>query len=164
MKFKTSIILASGSPRRKSLLNELGIEFVIKLKDVDENYPDELKREEVAIYLARKKAAVYNEEVQEGFTVITADTIVCLDNQILGKPTDEKDAFRMLRLLSGKKHEVITAVCIKSKNEESCFHVTTADISNRFQMMKSTITSQLPSHLTRQVDTASRNLDRFGCN
>ncbi len=126
MKFSKPIILASGSPRRKSLMEEAGIPFEIKLKAVDENFPAELKREEVAVFIAKKKASVYNEEVLEGYTVITADTIVCYENEILGKPKNEIDAFEMLKKLSGKKHEVITAVCIRCGDSDECFYVTTS--------------------------------------
>lgn len=126
MKFSAPILLASASPRRKSLLSELGIKFEIKTKEIDESFPADLTGEQAAIFIAAKKAAAYDEEINEGYIVITADTIVCLDDHILGKPTDPADAQRMLRLLSGKKHDVITAVCIKSKESNDCFHVTTS--------------------------------------
>lgn len=125
MKFTTSILLASGSPRRKSLLSEMGIPFEVKTKDIDENYPDHLRKEEVAIYVATKKANAYSDEIAQGYTVITADTIVCFKDLILGKPSDNEDAFNMLRMLSGNRHEVITAVCIKSLQYNETFHVLT---------------------------------------
>jgi len=125
MKSTSKIILASGSPRRKALLSELGIKFEVMVKDIEENYPADLKREQVALYIASKKADAYINEINSGALVITADTIVCLDDHILGKPTGPEDAYRMLRLLSGTNHEVITAVCMRSKLHAEHFHVTT---------------------------------------
>jgi septum formation protein len=119
------VILASGSPRRQELLRELGITFRVLLKQVDEFYPEHLKREEVAEYLAKKKAAAYDEEVTQGNVIITADTIVCAGDVILNKPEDFDDGVRMLKLLSGTKHEVVTAVCIRSLYGTEVFHDTT---------------------------------------
>jgi septum formation protein len=126
MKLKTPVILASGSPRRQELLRELGIPFEIILKQVDETYPDHLEKEQVALYLAEKKASAYDAEVITGKLVITADTIVCAGNIILGKPEDFDDGVRMLKLLSGKGHEVITAVCIRSASGQTTFFDTTS--------------------------------------
>ena len=126
MILKTPVILASGSPRRQELLRELGIPFEIILKQVDETYPEHLEKEQVALYLAEKKASAYDAEVLTGKLVITADTIVCADNIILGKPEDFDDGVRMLKLLSGKRHEVITAVCIRSASGQTTFFDTTS--------------------------------------
>ena len=116
------IILASQSPRRQELLNGLGLKFKVFVKQgIDEDFDAEIPLKEVAGYLAKKKAAAYNNEITDKVIVITADTIVCTDSQILNKPSDRADAIRMLSDLSGKKHEVITAVCIKSINKEICF-------------------------------------------
>jgi septum formation protein len=116
------IILASQSPRRQELLKGLGIEFKVLVKeDIDEDFDFKLPFKEVATFLARKKANAYLNEITENVIVITADTIVCTENQILNKPADRIDAIRMLNHLSGKKHEVITGVCIKSINKEICF-------------------------------------------
>jgi septum formation protein len=125
MKSNSKIILASASPRRKALLKEAGFQFEIKVKQVDEDFPSQLKRAEVALYLSAKKAEAYNEEVENGFIVITADTIVCVDDEILNKPADATEAFSMLQQLSGRAHDVITAVCIRANNKFDNFYVTT---------------------------------------
>jgi len=119
------IILASASPRRKELLEASGIKFIVKVRYVSEDYPSELKKEKVAEYIASKKADAYDEEVSNGCIVITADTVVCCDDKILGKPEDYNEAFNMLRLLSGKSHEVITAVCIRYLHKRSLFNCKT---------------------------------------
>ncbi len=120
------IILASKSPRRSELLRELGIEFTIDSKSIEEIYPEGLKEEEIAIYLSEIKAAPYKNEIaNSNKLVITSDTIVCLDNEILGKPTDRNDAINMLEKLSGKTHEVITGVTLMSANKIKSFAVST---------------------------------------
>lgn len=120
-----SIILSSKSPRRQSLLKELGWEFSIKVKDVEEVYPDHLTREEVPVFLSELKAAAFTEELSETDLLITADTVVIINNQIIGKPADYEDAVKILKLLSGNRHEVITGICLKSRNKQKCFHVVT---------------------------------------
>ncbi len=105
------VILASKSPRRHELLRAMNIDFKVVLKDVDESYPENLSPTEIAVYISEKKAHAFDEAVQNEI-VITADTIVAIDSQILGKPEDEKHAFEMLALLSGRKHEVITGVSL----------------------------------------------------
>jgi len=125
MKQTCKIILASGSPRRQSLLKELGVDFNVVLKEVDENYPEHLKKEEVALFLAQKKASVYKDEIEKGNVVITADTIVCADDRILNKPDGFDSALMMLQLLSGRSHQVITAVCISGIGLTHCFHEVT---------------------------------------
>lgn len=120
------IILASGSPRRKELLGGLGIDYTIRiLPDVDESYPETLKREEIPLYIAREKADAYRLSIQPDELIITADTIVWLDDNVLGKPTDEFQAKQMLHSLSGKTHHVITGVCITTKQFQRSFTVTT---------------------------------------
>jgi septum formation protein len=121
------LILASKSPRRQELLRLMDIEFRIVLKDVDETYPDHLKPEEVAVYIAEKKARAFDETVGEEI-VLTADTIVCIDNQILGKPETSDHAIKMLRLLSGRMHRVITGVCLLYKHQYHSFY----DVSEVF--------------------------------
>lgn len=121
--FPQHLILASASPRRQQLLKEAGFTFDIVVRETDESYPPHLKREEVALHIARNKMAAFDPEVNEGATVITADTIVCLGDLILGKPTDLNDAERILKLLSGNTHTVITAVCIRNVAGTDCFHV-----------------------------------------
>ncbi len=116
------IILASQSPRRQFLMKELGLNYEIILKEgIEEVYPSNLKGEEIAIYLAELKAKAYTEEVKEKTILITADTIVWINNEVLGKPTDRADAVRILKLLSGNKHEVITGVCLKTLNKSHTF-------------------------------------------
>jgi septum formation protein len=117
------IILASKSPRRQQLLKDLGWSFTILTKDIDESFPPHLHRQEVALYLCEHKANAFKDELTDNTLVITADTIVCLDNQIINKPEDAEDAKRMLRLLSGRKHDVFTGVCISSKEKSKSFYV-----------------------------------------
>lgn len=116
MNFSRPLILASNSPRRQELLRKAGFDFEVRAKEVDESYPEETPPEDVAKYLALKKASVYDDIKDE--IVITADTIVKLNDQILGKPENYEDARRMLAALSGTAHEVITGVCIKNNDKE----------------------------------------------
>lgn len=121
-----NIILASNSPRRKELLGQLGIPFTIKtLSGIDESYPSDLKGEEVALYIVRKKSAAYKATMNDDDLIITADTIVCVDDQVLGKPCDAAEAKEMLKKLSGKKHYVVTAVGITTKAMSREFAVST---------------------------------------
>ena len=107
------IILASNSPRRRELLSGLGLEYEIRVVDgIDESYPDGLLMEEIPMYISRKKAAAYT--VGDDELLITADTIVYLDGEVIGKPADEADAKEMLRKLSGKTHQVVTGVTLKA--------------------------------------------------
>ena len=112
------IILASNSPRRKELLSGLGIEYEVRtLPGLDESYPDGLPMEEIPQYISRKKAAAYTLEEDE--LLITADTIVWLDGEVLGKPADEEEAKQMLRKLSGKTHQVVTGVTLMYNGQSS---------------------------------------------
>jgi septum formation protein len=104
------IILASRSPRRKDFLNQIGFPFTIKTFDVEESFPNNLKGKEIADYIVSKKSAPFKEIIQPKQIIITADTIVWCENEYLGKPKDKTDAKNMLQKLSGKSHEVITAV------------------------------------------------------
>ncbi len=122
------IILASKSPRRQELLRQMDVDFEIVLKEVDESYPDNLTPEEVAVYIAEKKAKAYDGTLVHDEAVLTADTIVTIDDLILGKPEDAADAVRMLKLLSGRVHRVVTGVCILYKQEYNLFH----DVSQVF--------------------------------
>ncbi|MDO3642661.1 nucleoside triphosphate pyrophosphatase [Mucilaginibacter sp. L3T2-6] len=115
------LILASKSPRRQELLRLMDIDFRIVLKDVDESYPDNLTPEEVAVYIAAKKAKAFDETLTDEI-VLTADTIVCIDDQILGKPTDAPHAVQMLQLLSGRMHRVITGVCLLRDHQYHSFY------------------------------------------
>lgn len=116
------LILASNSPRRKELLSGLDIEYTVKtLPDIDESYPEGLEKEEIPVYIARKKALAYKKFMTERHLIITADTIVWLDGKVYGKPENEEEAKEMLRKLSGKTHEVLTGVCIADKwKEKTC--------------------------------------------
>lgn len=122
---KYKIILASKSPRRHYLLKELGINFEVHTKEVDESFSPELKAQEIPLYLSQKKADAFLEELEENTIVITADTVVWVDNQVLNKPENFEDAKRMLHLLSGKMHEVFTGVCLKSKHKSKSFYAAT---------------------------------------
>jgi septum formation protein len=119
------IILASKSPRRQYLLKELGLNFDVYTKDVDESFPKNLKAQEIPLYLCQKKADAFDDVLNDNTIVITADTIVWVDNQVLNKPENFEDAVRMLNLLSGKMHEVYTGVCLKSKNKTKSFYAVT---------------------------------------
>lgn len=121
---KYNIVLASKSPRRQELLKGIGIDFTILTKDVDESYPSRLPLVEVAPFLSLKKAKAFEDsELPDNFMVITADTVVIAENEILGKPKDREDAFRMLRLLSGKTHRVVTGVTVHTKETSKTFSV-----------------------------------------
>jgi septum formation protein len=114
------IILASGSPRRAKLLKEAGLDFKIVPSDIDENYDEDLSPKEISMYLAEIKAKHIFEQHQNDI-VIGADTIVVLENQILGKPKDANDAFEMLSKLSNQCHDVYTGVSIISKDKKVTF-------------------------------------------
>ena len=115
------VILASKSPRRQELLRLMDIEFRIVMKEVDESYPDGLQPEEVAVYIAEKKARAFDETVTDEI-VLTADTIVCVNDQILGKPENAAHAIQMLQTLSGRMHRVITGVCLLYKHQYHSFY------------------------------------------
>lgn len=119
------IILASGSPRRQQFFRDLDIDFEIRLKEVEEVYPPQLQAEEITNYLAELKAKAFDGELQPNEILITSDTIVWHNNQCLGKPKDEEDAFRMLQSLSNSTHEVITSVCFKTNSKIETFHEVT---------------------------------------
>lgn len=123
---KYNIILASNSPRRRELLGQLGINYTVKTIDgIDESFPDTLHNDAVAEYIANKKADAYLQTMSENDLIITADTIVCVEGEILGKPEDAEDARRMLRKLSGREHDVVTGVVVATKGRKETFSVTT---------------------------------------
>ena len=123
---KFNIVLASNSPRRKELMSGLGVDYVVKtLPDVDESYPDTLQGEEIPAYISREKAEAYQSMIEPDELLITADTIVWMNGEVLGKPKDREDAIRMLRKLSGGSHQVITGVCLTTKGWQNSFTVTT---------------------------------------
>ncbi|MCQ2131965.1 MAG: Maf-like protein [Bacteroidaceae bacterium] len=121
------LILASNSPRRKELLAGLGLEFEVRvMKGIDESYPDDLVGEDIPKYISMQKAKAYIPTLATDEVLITSDTIVYVDGKVLGKPRDAADAHDMLRLLSGRTHEVITGVTIvESGREPRCFATTT---------------------------------------
>lgn len=130
------VILASASPRRQELLSGIDQEYELRtLPDIDESFPDDLPHEQVAEYLARKKATAYTDALKEDELLITADTVVLLNGLILGKPDDREDARRMLRKLSCKRHRVITGVCLTSIRKSHSFSetawVTFGDLSDQ---------------------------------
>ena len=123
---KYKVVLASNSPRRKELLSGLGIDYEVKtLPDIDESFPEGLTEVETATYIARAKADVYRNIMQPDELIITADTIVWLDGEVMGKPLDGEDARRMLRALSGKTHQVITGVCLTTIDRQKAFATVT---------------------------------------
>lgn len=123
---KYKIILASNSPRRRELLSGLGLDYeVIIINDIDESYPDNLKGEDIPVYISKVKAEAYLSSMQDNEMVITADTIVYTDNKVLGKPTDRNDAYNMLKALSGHTHNVITGVCITTSKFQKSFATVT---------------------------------------
>ena len=126
MELPYRIILASNSPRRRELLGGLGIDFTVKVMEgIDESWPHDLKGEDIPLYISKEKAAPYKAAIANDELVITADTIVYVDGEVLGKPHDKADAVRMLKLISGRWHEVITGVTLMTKERERSFAVTT---------------------------------------
>ena len=120
------IILASNSPRRRELLAGADVTFEVRVIDgIDESYPQDLPTKEIAGFISRKKAAAYQTAIDDCELVITADTIVVLDGEVMGKPADEEDACRMLRKLSGRTHQVITGVTLTTKERQQSFSVET---------------------------------------
>lgn len=124
MNFKHPLILASSSPRRQYLMREAGYNFRVEKPDVDESFPNELPVDQVAKYLASKKAEYFRSQIHHE-VVLTADTVVILDNTILNKPADKPEAIDMLSRLSGRTHIVMTGVCILSAEKEESFDDTT---------------------------------------
>ncbi|MBQ7156726.1 MAG: septum formation protein Maf [Bacteroidaceae bacterium] len=123
---KYKIVLASNSPRRKELLGGLDIEYEVRvIKDIDESYPSDLRGEDIPKYISGQKAKAYRASMADDELIITADTIVYVDGEVLGKPKDADDARRMFHLMSGRKHEVITGVSIVTKERTVQFATTT---------------------------------------
>lgn len=114
---KYSLILASGSPRRQQFFKDLDLDFEIRLKEIEEVYPLELKAEEITDYLAELKASAFEGELKANEILITSDTIVWHNEKALGKPKDEEEAFAILKSLSNTTHEVITSVCFKTSDK-----------------------------------------------
>jgi septum formation protein len=120
MNLKYPLVLASNSPRRQQLLTQSGFVFSLKTKDTPEDFPLDMPVEEVPLLLARRKAAAVRDELTDEI-VLAADTVVVIDGQILNKPQDNAEAFQMLSMLSGRKHEVITGVCVTSAEKTVTF-------------------------------------------
>jgi len=112
------IILGSGSPRRKMFLEELGLDFEVRPKSVDEIYPEQLQGKEISEFLAKLKATPFKDEMEPDQIVITSDTVVWHNTTSLAKASDKAEAFKMLRTLSGDWHEVITSVCFTTKDSQ----------------------------------------------
>ena len=131
---KINIILASGSPRRQQFFKEMDMHYTIRLKEIEEIYPEHLQAEEITNFLAELKANAFENELKENDVLVTSDTIVWLNGKALGKPKDYDDAFQMLQQLANQTHEVITSVCLKSIDKTEVFHcvtkVTFANLSN----------------------------------
>lgn len=119
------LILASQSPRRRELLKGLDVEFSTCTVDADESFPASLKGADAVQYICKAKANAYKPQLEENTIAITADTVVILDENIIGKPKSYEEAFSMIRSLSGRVHEVITAVCIFSKEKCAEFYSST---------------------------------------
>lgn len=131
---KYTLILASGSPRRQQFFKDLDLDFEIRLKDVEEIYPPELKAVEITDYLAVLKANAFEGELQPNEILVTSDTIVWHQNKALGKPKDAAEAFEMIKSMSNDTHEVFTSVCFKTNNASTVINdvtkVTFKDLSD----------------------------------
>lgn len=119
------IILASGSPRRQQFFKDLDLDFEIRIKEIEEIFPSELKAEEITNFLAELKASAFDGELQPNEILVTSDTIVWHNNKALGKPKDHQDAFEILKSLSNTTHEVITSVCFKTNTSSNLICETT---------------------------------------
>ena len=125
------IILASGSPRRQQFFKDLDIDFEIRLKEIEEVYPDHLKADQITNYLAELKASAFNDDIAHNEIVITSDTLVWLNSKALGKPKNYDDAFEILKSLSNATHEVYTSVCFSTKHaRHTIFEVTKVTFKN----------------------------------
>jgi septum formation protein len=138
-----TIILASGSPRRKQLLEQAEVNFKVVVSDTDESFPETMPIEKVPNYIALQKALAVKPKVDADAIIIAADTIVVIDNEILGKPTDEQNAIEILQKLSGKMHQVITGVCIIKDGE-------TIELIDSTSVTFNTITKEQIVHYVQQ--------------
>jgi len=131
---KYTLILASGSPRRQQFFKDLNLDFEIRLKDIEEIYPPELKAVEITDFLAKLKASAFEGELKENEILVTSDTIVWHENKALGKPKSAEEAFEMIKSMSGKTHQVFTSVCFKTSSASTIINdvtkVTFADLSD----------------------------------
>lgn len=122
---KYHIILASGSPRRQQFFKDLGLDFEIRLKSVEEIYPEHLQHHEISDYLAILKASVFTNELKENEVLVTSDTVVWHEGVSLAKPQDAKEAFDMIYAMKGKSHDVITSVCFTTATSQKVVHEVT---------------------------------------
>ena len=120
-----NIILASGSPRRQEFFKGLGLDFEIRLKPIEEVYPNHLSHSEISDFLAQLKSVPFEGELNEKDILITSDTIVWHNDKALGKPKNEQDAFNMIRSLSGQTHQVISSVCFSTKSTQKLVNAVT---------------------------------------
>lgn len=125
MELPFKLILASGSPRRRELLAKMNLPFEVLVSEIDESHPEHLKGAQIASHIAEMKAEPFLNSIEESVVVLTADTIVCKDGEVLHKPNDEADAHKMLKSLSDDWHEVITAVCFTRLEKQFTVHETT---------------------------------------
>lgn len=146
-----NVILASASPRRRELLKGLEFDFSCCSSDVDESYPPNLEGAQIPLFLAEKKADAFLDKMEDHDLILTADTVVLLDDRVLGKPKDIDEAAEMLRALSGRTHKVITAMCILTKNKRRSFH----------SMSDVTFTNVSEEEITHYLDKY-RPLDKAG--
>lgn len=152
MQFKNvKIALASASPRRQELIRKLGYSFRILLPQVEEHYPRDMDVRDVPLYLARLKARAVEDQVEAGEWLITADTVVILDGEIIEKPVDSKEAEAHLRRMSGRRHTVVTGVCMKHDRREYAFSDFT-DVYFR----------TLPEELIRHYVQGGESMDKAG--
>jgi len=121
-----NIILASGSPRRQQFLKDLNLDFEIRLKDIDEVYPEHLVAEEITNFLAELKANAFQNELEKNDLLITSDTIVWFNNKAVSKPKNYDDAFQIVKSLAGATHQVITSVCFKTTEQITTLFETTS--------------------------------------
>ena len=122
---KPRIILGSGSIRRRELLESIGLKVEVQVKDIDEDFPDNLIGPDIAMFLSASKINRFKPLKEENTVVLTADTIVICDGKVLGKPADREEAISMIRMLSGKTHQVITALSLLTLRQEKSFFETT---------------------------------------
>lgn len=116
------ILLASKSPRRQELIKGLELPYEVKIYEVDETFPEDLKAAQIPLYLAKKKSTGYPEKIAENELLITADTIVWVNNHVLNKPANEQEAYSMLREICGTTHLVFTGVCLRNNEKQFSFY------------------------------------------
>lgn len=119
------LILASSSPRRQQLMRDAGMTFEVRTKEVEERYPADLTAEEIPVYLSKLKASAFEKELKPNDLLITADTVVCLHGEVIGKPHDREDAIRILQRLSGNRHTVVTGLCLTTAKQQRVLSVST---------------------------------------